>query len=438
MAVWVETAIILLLTLANALFAGAEIAILSVRKSRLRELNERGVAAATAVLRLREQPEQFMATVQVGITLIGTTAAAFGGVTVGHALAGGLVALGVSLDVADDIALAVVIGAVTYLSVVLGELVPKSLALRSGERFALLAGRPLHALSRVVRPLVWALTASANVILRPFRDRTMFTESRFSKEELQQLLDEAATAGTVQRRAADIASRALDFQHVRVNALMVPRQEMVRIDRNATWEQAWRVLVERGHTRVLVSDGDPDHIVGYITVRDLIVAQQTNEPSMRSIIRGIDAVPEAAHATDVLSLMQREQSLIVLVVDEHGGVSGLVTLEDLLEELVGEILEEHETKTPRVRRQGPGCALVDATTPVHEVNRELGLALPTSPDWATLGGLVVARAGALPGVGATLDMEEETRIEVLEATERRVVLARITWTAHTPTKESPL
>jgi putative hemolysin len=429
MSIWVEAVLILLLIVGNALFSGAEIAILEVRKTRLRELKEHGVGAAGAVIRLREQPELFFATVQVGITLVETMAAVLGGATISRALSAALVRFGASPTVAEDISLGVVVAIITYLTVVVGELVPKSLALRSGERFALLAGRPLWMLSRLIRPVVAALTASANLVLKPFRDSTRFSESRFSPRELQQLLDEAATAGTVQPRAAEIASRAIDFQHVQVTALMVARQDMVRIDRNATWEQASKILIDRGHRRVLVSDGDPDHIIGYVTVRDLIAGKQADLPGIQSLVRPIDAVPQTARAPEVLALMQSKRALIALVVDEHGGIAGLVTLDDLVEELVGETFEEHETQGPRIRREGEGSALVEGGTPVHEVNRELGVALPTSPGVVTLAGFVLSRVGGFPRPGVSVDIDHGTRIEVVEATERRVVRARITWTA---------
>jgi len=435
MSVWGEALLILALTLVNALFAGAEIAILSVRKSRLRELLEHGVGSARAVLRLRERPEQFLATVQVGITLVATAAAASGGATIGGVLSSRLALLGVAPALAEDLALVAVIVAITYLEVVVGELVPKSLALRSGERFALLAGRPLLFLSIVVRPVVWILTASANVVLRPFRDTTTFTEARFSKDELQQILDEAATAGTLEPSAAEIASRALDFQHVHVNALMVPRNEMVVIDANATWDETWEIFSARKHTRVLVSEGDPYRIAGYITLRDAIAAKQVRAPDIRSIIRRVEVVPEDALASDVLALMQKKQALIVVVADARGGVSGLVTLEDLIEELVGEIFEEHETISPRIRREGDGRALVDGATPVRELNRELGLVLPTSKKWVTLGGLVLSRTGGSPRVGAKLELDG-TQIEVVEASPHRITRARVAWTPKP--REAPL
>ncbi len=195
MSILKEVLVIVLLTLANGLFAGAEIAILSVRKTRLRALAEEGNSSAQALMKMRCQPERLLATVQIGITVIGATAAAFGGVTLGRMVSSAFVRFGLRAELADDLGLALVIGLISYLSLVLGELVPKSLALRSAERYALLVGRPLHGLAWVARPVVWLLTASSNALLRFFNDQTTFTEARLSKEELQQLVDKAATVG---------------------------------------------------------------------------------------------------------------------------------------------------------------------------------------------------------------------------------------------------
>ena len=195
MSMWTELLVIVALPLATGLFAATEIAILSVRKTRLRELAAEGNGAARALLEMRAEPERFLATVQVGITVIGATAAAFGGATVARAFSLALEHVGVKAEAADKLGLALVISLISYLTLVLGELVPKSLALRSSEQYALLAARPLAALAWLAQPIVWFLTASSNVVLRLFRDRTTFTEARLSKEELQQLVDEAATVG---------------------------------------------------------------------------------------------------------------------------------------------------------------------------------------------------------------------------------------------------
>jgi putative hemolysin len=420
-----ELLVILLLILANGVFAGAEIAILSVRKTRVRELCDEGSRSARALARLRETPENFFATVQIGITVVSATAAAFGGARVARALTP-FVEHTLGERYAEDVALAAVVAGISYLTVVFGELVPKSLALRAAERYGLFIARPLLLLARVSRPLVWLLTATSNIVLRIFKDRTTFTESRFSKEELQQLVDEAATAGDLDPRAGEIAYRALDFGDVRVGSLMVPRPEMVVLHQDASREQVRELLVRSGHTRVPVHRGAPEDVVGYVTGRDLIALLTTDDPrSVRGIVREALFVPEVRLAADVLKDMQRTRDHLALVVDEQGSVVGLVTLEDLLEELVGEIFAEHETPVERIVHERDGGILVRGRVPVHEINRELGIELAESPTWSTIGGLVTALAGSLPQPGTRLDAGHGTTLEVVEASGHRVHRVRI-------------
>lgn len=430
-----ELLIILLLIVANGLFAGAEIAIISVRKTRVRELCEEGRRSARALARLRETPESFFATVQIGITVVGATAAAFGGARVARVLTPYFEnALGERY--AEDVALALIVAGISYMTVVFGELVPKSLALRAAERYGLLVARPLLVLSRVSRPLVWLLTATSNIVLRVFKDRTTFTEARLSKEELQQLVDEAATAGDLNPRAGEIAYRALDFGDVRVGSLMVPRPEMVVLHQDATHEHIRELIVRSGHSRVPVHRGVPEEVVGYVTSRDLIALLATgDERAVRDIVREALFVPEGRLAADVLKDMQRTRDHLALVVDEQGSVVGLVTLEDLIEELVGEIFAEHETPVERIVREPDGGILVRGRVPVHEVNRELGIDLPESPTWSTMGGLATALAGTMPEAGTRLDAGHGTTLEVVEASGHRVQRVRIR-TAQKPRKPS--
>ena len=424
MSIVAELLVIATLILANAILAGAEIAVISVRKTRLRELAAEGQRSASVLLLIRSEPETFFATVQIGITVVSTSAAAIGGARVARALAVVLTpAIGEAY--ADDLALAGFVSAVSFLSIVFGELVPKSLALRGAERYALLVARPLFLLARAMRPLVWVLTKSSNLVLGLFRDRTTFSETRFSKEELQQLVDEAASAGEVDSRAGEIAYRALDFGDIRVSALMVPRPEMILLSKDAGRDQIRSVLAEHWHARFPVHQGTPDEIVGYVTSRDLIeLLAGSSERTVGAILREALYVPTTTLATELLRDMQRSRDHLALVVDEQGSICGLVTLEDLLEELVGEIFAEHETPIERIRRE-PDGAVVRGRVPVHEVNRELGLQLPESSAWSTMGGLATALAGMLPSAGTTLDAGHGTTLEVLDASERKVQSVRI-------------
>lgn len=424
MTVATELLVILALVLANGAFAGAEIAILSVRKTRIQELADEGSRAARAVLRMRSKPETFLATVQIGITVVSATAAAFGGATLARVIAALLARAGAGAY-AEDLALASVVALVSTLSLILGELVPKSLALRSAERYALVAAPPLRALAWLARPLVWGLTATSNFVLRFFGDQTNFSEARLSKEELQQLVDEAATAGALDRRAGDIAYRALDFADIRVGALVVPRAEMVVLARDATEAGIRRLLIERGHSRIPVFGDAPEDIIGYVTARDVIAMLAGDGRALGDILREALFVPEGRLAADVLKDMQNARDHLAMVVDAQGAVVGLVTLEDLVEELVGEVFAEHETPIERVRREPDGRVLVRGRMPVHELNRELGLELPESTGWTTIGGLVTAHAGEIPKAGRRVTLEDGVVLEVVEATERRVQAVRI-------------
>ncbi|HEY8210429.1 MAG TPA: hemolysin family protein [Myxococcaceae bacterium] len=421
-----ELLIIVGLTIANGLFSGAEIALLSVRKTRLRELVERNVAGARAVQSLREHTERFLATVQIGITVIGVTAAAFGGATIAARMEPALRRAGLEPPAAGEISFAIVVALVSFLSIVLGELVPKSLALRASERYALLIGRPMQALAWLARPLVWFLTAASNLVLRLFGDRTSFTESRLSPEELQQLVEEASQSGSVHPRTGDIASRAFDLAKLNVADVMVPRVQVVLLPRNASMDDIRQILLEQGHTRMPVYEDTPDHVVGYVTARDLLaVVLQSDLVVLEDTIRPAYFVPRTTRALDVLQGMQQRRILLAVVVDEQGALAGIVTMEDLFEELVGEIFSEHEAPPELLIRQPDGSALVQGALAVRDVNRALGTGLPEDAGSNSIGGLATVLVGTIPEVGTKLTTSDGSVLEIVEASPRRVKLLRV-------------
>jgi putative hemolysin len=425
-----EILILLVLVAGNGLFAGAEIAVLTVRRSRVRELAEAGRGGARALLALRDKPERFLATVQVGITLIGATSAVFGGEFIADPLAESLERAGAGAY-AEEIAFVLVVGLVTYLSLVVGELVPKSLALRHAERYASAAGRPLLWLSVALRPIVWILTVSSNAVLRLFGDQTSFTEARVSRDELRDLVEEAARTGAIDAHSSRIAARAIGFEAVTVGQLMVPRSEMVALPRRAPAEEVKRVLLERGHTRLPVYDGSPDHIAGYVVAKDILaLAWEQPLVIMEDILRPALFLPEETRAVDALRELQGRKTQLAVVTGEDGGVIGLVTIEDLVEELVGEILSEHEPIP--IRREPDGTALVRGLVPIREANRELAICLPEGRAWHTVAGLVIARAGHVPRPGHVVTLDDGTAIEVAEATPQRVLLVRMRPAAQRP------
>ena len=408
--------------LVNGLFAGAEIAVLSVRKTRLREFIRRRDKRALAVKSLRDHPERFLATVQIALTTVGTAAAAFGGARLEHTLRPHFEAVGLG----ETSSLLAVIAMIAFLELVIGELVPKSLGLRYSDKYSFIAARPLLLLAQLLRPLVWVTIAVSNVFLRFFGDRTTFTEARLSKDELQQLVEEAAKTGSLDPRASEIASRALGFGEVTVAEVMVPRNRVVAISKDAAPQEVQRTLLEEGHSRMPVYDGTIDNIVGYIVARDVLaLAWEQGLVVLQDILRSPHKVPESTRALDLLREMQRRRTQMAIVTDEVGGLSGLVTTEDLIEELVGDIMSEDDVPEQFFTREPAGTILVQGWASVRKVNRDLHLDLPVGKDQTTIAGLCMSLAQAIPQTGERLSTDNGTVIEVVEASPRRVRRVRV-------------
>jgi putative hemolysin len=414
------------LILLNGILSGAEMAVVSVRRTRLQRLIEEKRAGAKALAGLRSQPERFFATVQIGITVVGTAAAAFGGLTMARRLEPMLAALPwVGRHVAS-LSLALVVSLISYLTLVLGELVPKSLALRASEAYALLMSKPLLWLSFVAKPIVKLLTASSNLVLRPFRDSTNFVEARVSREELQQMVDEASKTGALHENTGEIASRALAFERLTLRDTCIPRDRIDALPRNATTQQIRRFLMEDRRSRIPIYDGSLDDIVGYASAKDIVsVAWDGKLVVLQDVLRPIKLLPETMPAIEVLRLMRRERQRIVVAVDEHGVVSGLATFEDLVEELVGDISSEDDEERQPIVLEPDGSAIVRGDVPLRELNRALELHLAESPGATTVGGLCAKLGGGIPNRHARLAAEDGTVLIVLEASPRAVRRVRV-------------
>ncbi|HEY4175317.1 MAG TPA: hemolysin family protein [Kofleriaceae bacterium] len=419
--------IVMAFLVGNGLFAGAEIAVLSVRKTRLSEFIRRRDKRALSVKRLRDNPERFLATVQVCITTFGTAASVYGGATLEPVLEHRLNAFGLG----HTTSLIIVVVLIVYLELVIGELIPKSLALRYSDRYSFIVSRPLEMIASGLRPVVWTLTSISNLVLRFFGDSTNFTETRLSKDELQQLVEEAAKTGSVDPRASEIASRALGFGDVTVAEVMVPRTRVVALHRRASAEEVQRAILEEGHSRMPVYDGSIDNIVGYVVARDVLaLSWQKGLLVLEDILRPPHKVPESTRALDLLREMQRRHTQMSVVVDENGGLSGLVTSEDLIEELVGDIMSEDDVAEQFFTREPGGTILVQGWAAVRKVNRDLHLDLPVGKDRTTIAGLCMSLAQAIPQAGEKLHTDNGTVLEVIESSPRRVRRVRIHPVAH--------
>lgn len=422
-----ELITILALVLANGFFAGAEIAVVALRKSRIQELAEDGKRSAQAVLALRRDPERFLATVQVGVTVVSATAAVFGGESIAKRVAEHLRPIGFIGEHAHAVALFIVIAALSYLSIVVGELVPKSLALRGAEKYALFVGTPILALAWLARPLVWLLGSSANLLLKPFGDRTTFAETRHSAEELQELVEEATKAGFIHPEAGEIASRALSLPELTVADVMVPRHAVVAIARGTSREEMRRILLEQTHTRIPVYEGRLDNVIAYVSVKDMLqLAWDQKLVVLEDIMRTPYFVPDTKLAVELLKEMRSRHMPFAIVVDEQGGMAGIVTMEDVLEELVGEIFSEHQREIPElVKLEGDHSAVLDGLAPIRDINRALKVDLPENGPWTTVAGLCLALSGRIPVVGDVFAVEDGLTIEVLDATPRRIRSVRL-------------
>ena len=415
------------LVLLHGVLAGSEIAVVAMRKTRVRQLVDDGSGLARDVEKLRERPERFLATVQIGITVLGALLAAVGVPAFASLAAPALASISGLANYWEAIAFGFGVVMVSYVELVAAELVPKSLALRFSEIYSLLVARPLLWLSSVARPAVWFLEASSNVVLRFFGDRTTFSEARLSPEEITQALEEAGRSGSLDARSSEIAARAIEMTGLTLADIMVPRPRVIALERTATADDVRRLFLETPHQRVPVYDDSLDNVIGYLTARDLLgTAFERATISIDELLRPATFYPESMKGVAVLSDMQKHHVNLAIVVDERGGMAGIVTMEDLLEELVGELFSEDDRGGPApVRLRPDGSAWVLGTTPIREVNRQLDVALPEGELWATIAGYCIALAGHIPAPGERVVAEDGTILEILESTPRRIRTIRV-------------
>jgi putative hemolysin len=400
--VWVEIVLIVVGILANGFFAGSEIALVSARISRLAQLREESVAGAATALRLRESPEAFLATIQIAITTVGTLASAVGGATAVRALTPLLEGVGLG-RAAPPVALAIVIAVITYFSLVIGELVPKAIALRDPERTAARTAPVIAAISRATAGLVRLLTISTTAVLRVVGIDTKATAAAVSEEEVRYIVTEGAAKGIFEKVEEELVHNVFEFADTTVREIMTPRLAIKGLDVHTASDEALARATEVGHTYLPVYDGSPEQTIGVVTIKDLLRAFTGGEPlDLRRLARPPLYVPDTARISGLLREFQRTRQALAMVVNEHGTVVGLVTLEDVVEEIVGELREEGEPASSFVTRLPDGSCLIDGIAPVDEVERVLGVSLRESRDYATVAGFLLATLNSVPARGTTI------------------------------------
>src|SRR6266545_1102074 len=374
-----EIAIIIVLILANGFFAASEIAIVSARKGRLEQqaaVRRRGAAAA---LDLSEHPNRFLATVQVGITLIGTFAAAFGGDRLAEPIAAGLRAASPALaDYASGIALGIVVVAIAYLSLILGELVPKRLALQNAEGMAGFVAPAMQMLARLAAPVVWFLTVSTELVLR-LLGRHNVPETPITEDDVLALVREGAEDGTLEEAEEDLISNVFSFTERTVRSLMTPRTRIVAVAADTPFEEVLRVVTDAGFSRIPVYQDTLDQIVGILHVKDLLPAWGRSETvDLRALLRPPLYVLESQRAVVALEQFKQHRSTLAMVLDEYGQIAGLVSMADMLEEVVGDIPDEYDQADEAIVQREDGSYLVDGLLPFIDLQERLDLP-PSSP-----------------------------------------------------------
>lgn len=410
---WTQLTLVAVLVLVNAVFAGSEIALVTLRDSQIAQLSTRGGAGRT-LARLARDPNTFLATIQVGITLAGFLASATAAVSLAEPLEPLLEPwLGAGARAAAIVAVTLVL---TFVTLVFGELAPKRIAMQRAERWGLVAARPLAGLAVLARPVVWLLARTSDLVVRAFGADPERQREDITEEELRDMVAAQPELSEEERR---IISGAFEFADRSLRQILVPRPLLVAVPVDMPVDEVARRLADTGHTRAPVYDRDLDHVVGTVHLRTLVDASGQLRPYVHDAL----VLPETVGCLAALRRMQAERQQMAIVIDEHGATVGAVTIEDLMEELVGEIWDEADPDVQSVQRLPDGRLSVDGGYPIHDLP-DIGVHLPQG-DYTTVAGLVLAELHRVPEAGESLVVEGWT-LEVEDATERTIL--RVTMT----------
>jgi putative hemolysin len=412
---------ILLLIIANGILAMSEIAIVSARKARLEERANRGDAKARAALDLAKAPNEFLSAVQIGITLIGILAGAFGGGTIADALAASLQRIPLLVPYSQAIAVGIVVVCITFLSVVIGELTPKRLALSNPERIASAVAVPMRWLAKVASPVVRLLTVSTDLVLR-FLGVRPSTEPPVTEEEIQVLFEQGTRAGVFEEAEQDMVEGVLRLGDRPISAMMTPRTEVIWFDVDDSPDEIRRKITESAHSRFPVAHGSLDTILGIVQTKDLLIHSLSGQPvDLKAVLQRPLYVPETKPVLDVIELFRESRNHIALVIDEYGGLTGMVTINDILEGIVGDMPAVGEPAQPSAVQREDGSWLLDGLMPVDEFQDLLQIELPEESRgyYQTVGGFVMAELGRIPSAADHFEWGQ-LRFEVVDMDGHRV------------------
>ncbi len=396
----------------------SELAVVSSRPARLKVLADQGNRGAATAITLGEDPGKFLSSVQIGITLVGVLSGAFSGATLGLRLSEWLRDIGVPANIADIGGTGLVVVAITYATLILGELVPKQVALRNPEAVASRVAQPMRMLALIGTPIVWLLDISGKLVLR-LLGQSGQSEEAVTEEEVRTIIAEATTAGVLETEEHSMISGVMRLADRSARGIMTPRPDVVVIDLEDSFEENLKVMLETSHTKVLVQEGDADSFLGVLALSDLLPSLAAGQqPELRTLVRPMPVVMEHADALDVVETMRQSHAQMALVVDEYGHFEGIITYGDVLEVITG-VYNEEPGDEPAMTQRKDGSWLVAGWMPVDDFSDRFKVAVPKDARYETLAGFILSQLNHMPKVGESFN-HEGWQFEVVDLDGHRI------------------
>ena len=417
---WIDVVVIVGLVLLNGVFAMTELAIVSARAARLRVMAERGHRGARAALALTEDPSKLLSTAQIGITLVAVVTGAFSEASLSHPVAERMLAHGLSDAYAERLASVLVLGITTFVSLIIGELVPKQIALRHADRIAIITAPAMAFMARATAPLVWLLGQSSGALLR-LLGVTPRADNHVTAEEIHLVFAEAQRSGVIEEEERAIMTGIMRLAERPVREVMTPRTELDWIEREASESDIRAAIKESPHSLLLVGDGSPDNVLGVVKVREVLAILLAGGPlDLGALIRKAEVVPDQIDAMDALRVLQQSGISLALVHDEYGHLEGIVTPADLLSAIVGNFAShQDEGDSPLIVTREDGSLLISGALPADGLVDQLGIDLPENRDYATAAGYALSILKRLPKEGDSFT-DQDWRWEVVDMDRRKI------------------
>ncbi len=423
---WTDILLIFIFILLNGFFAASEIAVVTLRRTRIKQLVDEGRKNAALLQKLRKEPDRFLATIQVGITLAISLASAVGGAAAVEIIKPVLknIPIPIISVSSEAISIGIVVIIIMYFSIIFGELIPKSIALYKPETIGLFIAPAIDKFSKLAAVFVYILTKSANILLKPFRKRAFSERGYISEEEIKLFLEEGKERGIFEAEEKELIHSVFEFTDIFVKEVMIPAPQMVAIGINMTIDEINTIISEEKYSRYPVIGKDINDIRGILYSKDFFnIISRTGSLHIRRIIKPPFFIPETMKISILLREMQKKRVHMAIVIDEYGAVSGLVTLEDLLEEIVGEIRDEYDIESPVIQLSN-GSILIDSSISIRDLAEDYNILVPESPEYETLGGFIVTRLQRIPKTGDTIDIEDK-QLKIIEMVGQRIAKVKL-------------